>query len=411
MMRKFRQLILLSQLFVLLFGIAQPLYAIDVDNDKLRGVLFPLYSSNDPTCSILEGGVKLPDSVPEPHKSLFEQAAAAYETNPAYIAALFLSEHRNNWIPFDSQWAQSPKGASGPFQFMPGTWEGYKVDGNNDGQMDVMNIYDAAFAAANMAAANGITTGTPLGDINTPFARGTLIFQSAVYNWGGGNVSSKTTDGSPLSVAPAETQNYMQNVYALITSGFSQGGGNYPAPTRNPSPANASMPTQCSSGVVAGSIVTTALNLAWETGGHGPGRDDATPEYQVAMPQYNNSQGEQPYSDCGVFVATVMVATGADLNYPKRGTSVQENYVRSNPEKYTIIEDVSDTSQLLPGDILLFSEGGGIGHTLIYVGQQAGFEGDAASASLRSHVPEAVSAIGSITYGGRAGGYMIARLK
>ncbi len=52
MMRKFRQFVFLSQLFVLLFGIAQPLYAIDVDNDKLRGVLFPLYSttSGDSPC-------------------------------------------------------------------------------------------------------------------------------------------------------------------------------------------------------------------------------------------------------------------------------------------------------------------------------------------------------------------------
>lgn len=356
---------------------------------------------------------KLSGAIPEPHKTLFAQAAAAYKTNPTYIASLFLSEHANNWAPFDSRWATSPKGASGPFQFMPGTWAAYKVDGNNDGQADVMNIYDSAFAAANMAAANGVDTNTPLGDINTPFARGTLIFQAAVYNWGGGNVSKKTTDTSPISVAPPETQNYMQNVYSLISSGFTSGGGKYPTPTSSTPPSTSAInsSTQCSGGVVTGSIVQTALNFAWETGGHGPDQNDAKPEYRTAMPQYNGSTGSQPYSDCGVFTSTVMIATGADPNYPKRGTSIQENYVRNHTEKYYIIENIGDTSQLQPGDILIYSKGSGIGHTFIFTGSQQGYKGDSVSASLGGHVPQASSAIASITYNGRAGDYIVARIK
>ncbi len=35
-------------------------------------------------------------------------------------------------------------------QFMPGTWSGHKQDGDGDGKADIMNPYDAVFAAAHL---------------------------------------------------------------------------------------------------------------------------------------------------------------------------------------------------------------------------------------------------------------------
>src|SRR5258708_1050730 len=54
----------------------------------------------------------LPDAVPEPHRTLFTQAAAAFKTNPQFLAALFLTENGNVWKPFNTGWPTSPVGAS-----------------------------------------------------------------------------------------------------------------------------------------------------------------------------------------------------------------------------------------------------------------------------------------------------------
>lgn len=127
-------------------------------------------------------------------------------------------------------------------------------------------------------------------------------------------------------------------------------------------------------------IVATAKNLAWDTPGHGKNQADAKPEYQAAMPEYNGSTGTDEYSDCGVFVATVMRMSGADPDYPIRGTGIQEPYLR-NSGKYDVFDNIT-TDQLKPGDILI-----GPGHTYLFVGEFNGY--NAAAASLHGHVPEA----------------------
>jgi hypothetical protein len=142
-------------------------------------------------------------------------------------------------------------------------------------------------------------------------------------------------------------------------------------------------------GVVGGDIVKTALNLAWPTTGHGKNKSDATPAYQVAMPKYNGATDIDPFSDCGVFVATVMIASGADPNYQKRGTGSQIAYAQSHPDKYTFIQGVTDTSKLQPGDILV-----NYGHTFLFTGVYKGGDGkiyNSASASLHDHVPQATN--------------------
>lgn len=188
-----------------------------------------------------------------------------------------------------------------------------------------------------------------------------------------------------------------------------------------PVPVASSSGGGCPGGVVAGSIVQTAVNLAWNDISHPrDGVDTAacysgskaiTPEpstchhgfqqrsgngsttngdpsqyttttYQAATSQYNGSVDSTDYTDCGVFIATVMHASGVDPNYPGSGTSTQLNYVESHPEKYQIINNVSDVSQIQPGDIFINSE-----HTWMYVGPQS--DGwSVAEASQFNHSPE-----------------------
>ena len=202
------------------------------------------------------------DNIPEPHKAIIERAASKYSVNPNFIAALFLSEQGNIWKPINSTWNSSGVGASGPFQFMPATWRQYKDDGNGDGITDIQNFEDAAFAAAKLAA-TGTNQATPLGDINKPFVPNTLIYFSAAYNWGGGNLQRQTNPDSPLTVAPEETEEYMKNVFMLLSSNFTKGGHkNYgdprmpgqPSNNNNTSIVNSGCP---STGNTIGSLTTT----------------------------------------------------------------------------------------------------------------------------------------------------------
>lgn len=122
------------------------------------------------------------EEVPEVYKTIFVQAGDKWKVQPAYIAAIFVIEHgsplayRPGYTPTNSggrwpekdgdpgaiiKWETSSKGALGPFQFEPPTWEDHKQDGNNDGLYDVQNIWDAAFGAAHklaMGGAGGNTT-------------------------------------------------------------------------------------------------------------------------------------------------------------------------------------------------------------------------------------------------------------
>lgn len=54
---------------------------------------------------------------------------------------------------------RSHAGAQGPMQFMHGTWEHNKVDGNGDGIYDISNAEDAVFAGANLLANAGLREG------------------------------------------------------------------------------------------------------------------------------------------------------------------------------------------------------------------------------------------------------------
>jgi len=119
-------------------------------------------------------------------------------------------------------------------------------------------------------------------------------------------------------------------------------------------------------GAVSSNIVATALNYALKTPATNTmnQKSDATLAYQIGKERYNPSGA---WADCGVFVATVMIASGVDVNYPKAGVVNQISYVRNHPELYKIIEN-PQPSDLQAGDILI-AYGSGAHHTSIYTGE------------------------------------------
>lgn len=175
--------------------------------------------------------------------------------------------------------------------------------------------------------------------------------------------------------------NYYSDKPALPGSGSTTG------------PSTGGQNTCTGNGPISGNndIAKTALELAWPNKGQHPGtgKESARETYQIAMPKYNNHTTTMPWTDCGVFTATVIIMSGADPNYPGRGTGVQLPYVRDNFE----VIPVDDTSDLVPGLVaVVVGAGGGVGHTYIYTGPYKGDDGkdyDIAEASLGGHIPEA----------------------
>lgn len=343
-----------------------------------------LYDPKSSACTEAAGSVSadLSKNIPSDWGKIFSAAAEKFDVNPNFLAALYLTEQGNTWKPLNSQWASSQVGASGPMQFMPGTWAGHAQDGNGDGKAEVTNPYDAVFGAAHLIKSMGTDKKTPLGDIGSPWKRQpkTILYAAGEYNWGGGNVQSHTSDSSPLTDAPVETQNYLKNIYELFNSDFTKSGHpNYRDPASTGEGGNGSSVVSASScanntgGVHAGSIVETAKGLINKDN---PGT--ASQAYRDARAKYNKEAGDD-MTDCGKYVATVMRASGADPDYPSAGTSIQRNYVMNSP-KYTIIKTKSP-SDLQPGDILVNN-----GHTMLYIGDQ-GNGNVAAEASLGDHPP------------------------
>ena len=343
-----------------------------------------LYDPKSSACTEAAGSVSadLSKNIPSDWGKIFSAAAEKFDVNPNFLAALYLTEQGNTWKPLNSQWASSQVGASGPMQFMPGTWAGHAQDGNGDGKAEVTNPYDAVFGAAHLIKSMGTDKKTPLGDIGSPWKRQpkTILYAAGEYNWGGGNVQSHTSDSSPLTDAPTETQNYLKNIYELFNSDFTKSGHpNYRDPASTGEGGNGSSVVSASScanntgGVHAGSIVETAKGLINKDN---PGTTSQA--YRDARAKYNPEAGGD-MTDCGKYIATVMRASGADPDYPSAGTSIQRNYVINSP-KYTIINTKSP-SDLQPGDILVNN-----GHTMLYIGDQ-GNGNVAAEASLGDHPP------------------------
>lgn len=163
-----------------------------------------------------------------------------------------------------------------------------------------------------------------------------------------------------------------------------------------------------------GGIVETALHLAHDTPVNNGVRlkSNAVQAYQEAQPQFNGSLtagvcSEDQWSDCGVFVSTVMHMSGADTEFPKRGTANMMSYMK-NSSRYEVIESPS-IDQLQPGDILVYNVGKA-GHIMIFTGLNGpNNEYVAVDASLCQRVPS-VRTSGGVAYQLKQSGVIAGRL-
>ena len=95
--------------------------------------------------------------------------------------------------------AVSPRGAVGPFQFMPDTADQYKLT-------DPYNLHDSSAAAARM-----------MGDLMRKY-KGDIRKALAGYNWGSGNVDKDIAQNGANweQHLPAETRNYLNKITAAL---------------------------------------------------------------------------------------------------------------------------------------------------------------------------------------------------
>lgn len=146
-------------------------------------------------------------------------------------------------------------------------------------------------------------------------------------------------------------------------------------------------------GPVKGDIVATAKNLAWDyyktlsfSNEANHGKEDAKPSYVTEALKLTSNTSEAYFTDCGVFVATVLHSSGVDTSFPKRGTVNQIPYLNNSP-KYNSFK-VTSESQLQPGDILYTT-----GHIYIYTGKFTSSKDNkvypAVGASLHTRPPSA----------------------
>jgi murein DD-endopeptidase MepM/ murein hydrolase activator NlpD len=91
---------------------------------------------------------------------LYEAAAATCDgLDWSILAAVHFVETRHGRGP-----ATSSKDAQGPMQFLPSTFNTYRVDGDGDGQTLIEDLEDAVYSAANLLCQNGAGDPRLLGD-------------------------------------------------------------------------------------------------------------------------------------------------------------------------------------------------------------------------------------------------------
>lgn len=96
-----------------------------------------------------------PDPGAAEKQTWVQRAAAAYGIDWKILQAVWQVESGQTWYTNRG----SSAGASGPCQFMPGTWLAYAQDGNGDGVKDKNDARDCLFGAAKLLATNGAASG------------------------------------------------------------------------------------------------------------------------------------------------------------------------------------------------------------------------------------------------------------
>jgi membrane-bound lytic murein transglycosylase B len=96
-----------------------------------------------------------PDPSLEEKRAWVKKAASAFSINWKVLEAVWQIESGKAW----KTSTISVAGATGPCQFMPGTWAKYATDGDGDGVSDITDARDCLFGAAKLLAANGAASG------------------------------------------------------------------------------------------------------------------------------------------------------------------------------------------------------------------------------------------------------------
>ena len=132
-------------------------------------------------------------------------------------------------------------------------------------------------------------------------------------------------------------------------------------------------------------INATAIELSWAERGHGTTPTDSYRNALHAVGLWTGSGNcEGIGAACDRFLATVMRYSEADPNFPAAGAATAVDYMAKS-NLYEEIENLGNTSNLQPGDILgvKYTGGSASGHVGIYVQKSDGSFG-VASASMCS---------------------------
>lgn len=91
----------------------------------------------------------------EQKRALVKAAAARYGIPWQVLEAVWQVESGKSWDTSRCSYA----GATGPMQFLPSTFRKYGVDANGDGRVDIASAHDSVYAAANLLASSGASSG------------------------------------------------------------------------------------------------------------------------------------------------------------------------------------------------------------------------------------------------------------
>ena len=111
--------------------------------------------------------VTIQSTPPEVPLTVYERAGERFGVPPSILEAVHSKETTgSSYVPYTRQGGDgytcivSPAGAMGVMQFMPLTWEAYKIDGDDDGDFDKCEVVDAVFTASNYLRANYDVSGS-----------------------------------------------------------------------------------------------------------------------------------------------------------------------------------------------------------------------------------------------------------
>lgn len=133
------------------------------------------------------------NGIPANYLALYKKAGQAYGIPWNMLAGIGRVETNHG-----ADKRTSSAGAQGPMQFMPGTWAGYGVDGNGDGQKDIRDPADAIPGAAKYLKANGAPGNIrkALWAYNHDYSYGTLVLNWAKRYAAGNFQVTPDTGGS-----------------------------------------------------------------------------------------------------------------------------------------------------------------------------------------------------------------------